>query len=265
MNIKGIKIAVIGDSQTQFGLGQELVPMLRAAGAEVTNLGIGGTSADQWVKKIVCFPGKGPNGCKVADPGMHGASALKQYDLDAEVAKAGGFDLVIVSLGSNDGANASAAKRPGGVDAAAFVPKLLAIMKRVAPRAFYIGPGPKRGNVKHYEDANIQPYYVAVAKVMGDAAIHSYPVVKPYINDASQGDGVHFFKGSAAAKAWAKAVFDAVMTRQPYVVGGGSGGKSKLLPALTVAAGALILYLWWRGRQATVLTPQPALAGASRR
>jgi lysophospholipase L1-like esterase len=263
MNIKGLKIAVIGDSQTQFGLGQELVPMLQAAGAKVTNLGVGGTSADQWVKKVVCFPGNGPNGCKVSDPGMHGASALKQYDLDAEVAKAGGFDLVIVSLGSNDGANASAAKRPGGVDADKFVPKLLSIMKRVAPLAFYIGPGAKRGNVKHYEDANIQPYYAAVAKVMGGAAIHSYPVVKPFIDDPKQGDGVHFFKGSAAAKAWARAVLDAVMTREPYRVGG--GGASKLLPTLTVAAGALIIYLWWRGRQATVLTPQPALAGVRRR
>jgi lysophospholipase L1-like esterase len=259
MNIKGLKIAVIGDSQTQFGLGQELVPMLQAAGAKVTNLGVGGTSADQWVNKVVCFPGKGPNGCKVSDPGMHGASALKQYDLDAEVAKAGGFDLVIVSLGSNDGANASAAKRPGGVDADKFVPKLLSALKRVAPRAFFIGPGAVRGNVKHYEDANIQPYYAAVAKVMGDAAIHSYPVVKPFANDASQGDGVHFFKGSAAAKAWAKAVLDAVMTRQPYVVGGGGSGRNMKIALIAVGALGVLGALWWLSRRQSAPAPTKVL------
>lgn len=249
MDVRGLRIVIIGDSHTQTGLGGELVPLLEAAGAKVTNVGIGGTSVEQWLRPVACFPGKDKDGCK-ADTKR------------TRIADVGQFDLVIVSLGTNDGANAAAGGKPNGSFAGPWVPKLIQAASRLAPRMFYVGPPAMRGTQPHYTDANIQPYFEAARAVLGGAAIDSYTVTKPFV--ATSGDGVHLSKGSQAAKQWARAAFDAITAKQPYKRGGAGGGKTSMA-ALTALAGGLIIYLWWRGRQATVLMPQPSLAGLRRR
>ena len=211
MKIAGLKIAIVGDSHTQTKAGLELVRLLEAEGATVTNLGIGATAAPQWLKTPVCQPKAG--GC-VKPP------KNRIIDLDAEVQKAGGFDLVIVSLGTNDGANASAAGNPGGVKAGSFPQQIAAIMQRVAPLGFYMGPPKMRGTVKHYADANIQPYFDAAEGAFGGAAINGYNVTASYA--AKDGDGVHYY--GSGAKAWAKAVATAILSRDPYAVKPMSGG-----------------------------------------
>jgi hypothetical protein len=203
MNVSGIKVAIIGDSHTQTMPGIELAKLLTSAGARVTNIGIGATSVPQWIADPTCQPTRG--GC-VQPP------KNKIVRVADEVAKAGGFDLVIVSLGTNDGANASAAGRPKGIDADAWPAKVASAAKRVASNMFFMGPPKMRGNVKHYTDANIKPYFDAAKNFFGNAAIDGYGPTAAYA--ATEGDGVHYY--GTGGKKWAKVVFDAVTTRAPY-------------------------------------------------
>lgn len=215
MNVTGLKIVILGDSHTQTALGKGLEKALTAAGAKVTNVGIGGTSAEQWLKPVTCFPGKDKDGCKPDSK-------------RTRLGELGPFDLAIISLGTNDGANASADGRPNGIDASKFPEQLLKVAARAAPLLFYVGPPALRGAPmppgksgkrpkQHYTDANVQPYFDAVRNVIGEAAIDSFQATRPFVS--ADGDGVHFYSSkTGGGKAWVDAVMSAILARTPYIV-----------------------------------------------
>ena len=265
MNIKGLKIALVGSS-SMLTTYKSLESALKKEGALVTNLGVGGTSAEQWLRDVVCFPGKDPEGCKQGVP---------RINVAAELAKVGGkFDLVIGQLGTNDGANASAAKQPNGVNAGAWPPRMLYLMSRFADKGFYIMPSALRGTAtdavgKHYKDANVRPYGLAMKDRIGNAAFDPYPISAKYI--ATEGDGVHFPSKAKPSKELVAAIVQHVLTHDPVVLTGmpppsgpaavhvlkdepgaraiGVEGEAKsMVPILLVGAATLTFLLLRRGR-----------------
>lgn len=212
MDLDGRRVLLIGDSHlasSRFGV--ELTARLRARGAQVTNRAVGGSSARSWTSGgPVCRPGTS-EGCERLD----------------EVVRAGPWHVVLVSLGTNDAANAHAEGTDPARAAERTVARLLELERALAPaQVWFIGP-PRMGRTSgHYTDATMRPVADAMARSLG-RYVDSRAVAHV------DGDGVHV--GPEGARRWA----DATMRRLDAV---GSAGGAQALVGVGVAVGALVLW-----------------------
>lgn len=178
-------ILIIGDSHvdgTSYGI--KLEAKLKALGHTVTRAGVGATSATQWLQGTACRPKK--DKCVSVD-------SLPK-----------GTDLLLISLGTNDAANAGAAKK----DPVAASAKIASQMQQLAQkfgagRVVWVGPPWQRGG-KYYTQANMDALYDA-APQSGLEVFDSRPSTKDGVL-AGSGDGIH--PGSKTAELWAQATVD---------------------------------------------------------
>jgi lysophospholipase L1-like esterase len=202
---------IIGDSHVEpaGSFGPALAKLLQAQGYAVTVAGVGSTNAHQWAtQSVVCRPDKS----RCVD--------LSQLPRSP--------DLLVISLGTNDAANAAA----GGASVAASVADVKRVIAKFdAGRTFWIGPPATRGTVQYYTSAAINAYYAA-AKASSVPIFDSRPATSPLVN---QGDGVHFY--GAAAQTWADAVARGIESQSSY--------KAKI--AFGLATAAVLAILWRKG------------------
>lgn len=178
-------ILIIGDSHvdgTSYGI--KLEAKLKALGHKVTRAGVGATSAVQWVKGTACRPKKD--------------KCVEVADLPK------GTDLLLISLGTNDAANAGAAKKDPATASAKIAKQMADLAAKFgAKRTVWVGPPWQRGG-KYYTQANMDALYDA-APQSGLEVFDSRPSTKEGVLGGS-GDGVH--PGSKTAELWAQATVD---------------------------------------------------------
>lgn len=175
---------IIGDSHVDdwSPFGSKLASKLKKAGYTVRREGLGGSNSKNWA-----------NGspCKIK------GRCLKVADLPK------GVDLLLICLGTNDGANAAAAKanpEKAAAAAAQNIQKLAATL--AAKRTVWILPPWQRGSMKHYTQAAMEPIYAAAPQA-GVELFDSRPATEKLVKGGS-GDGVHPMGKSA--EAWAEAI-----------------------------------------------------------
>lgn len=222
MTFAGKRILLTGDSHMDWSpFGVNLDRLLREAGATVVRMAIGGSAAKQWASgKQVCRTIAGNKVCFSA----------------ADLRAAGPFDLVVVSLGTNDAANASAAnadRTRAAEQAATDVETFMGLLG--SPRFVVVGPPTLGDRLNHYTNANMTPLVDVFARRFSGRFIDSRSV--PLVD----GDGVHF--GRKGGEAWAKFVVDRL------AAGGAAGGGGGVGGALTFAlVGVAALVAWRRFR-----------------
>jgi lysophospholipase L1-like esterase len=183
-----MKILIIGDSHAEGAFGKALRDRLKNEGHTVTLAGVGATAIKTWANKTsVCHP--------------DGTHCQDQSKLPQNV------DLLIIVLGTNDGANAVAGK----VDLAKAADKNIALLQKVVDKYnptewFWVGPPWMRDTVKHYTNAGMAAVYEGADR-NGVPIFDSRPVTKPLVMGGS-GDGVHL--GAKGSAAWADAVVEAL-------------------------------------------------------
>lgn len=180
---------IIGDSHVEpiGAFGPDLAKLLRARGYSVAVEGVGSSNGYQWAnQQTVCRPDK--------------SRCVDQSKLPHSP------DLLVVSLGTNDAANAAAGGRSVSL-AVADIKK--AIARYNAKQVFWIGPPATRGNVQYYTSAAVNAFY----KAAGSAVFDSRPATLEAVN-AGQGDGVHLY--GAGAQTWANAVVAAISAKKPF-------------------------------------------------
>src|SRR6516225_2586804 len=198
---------IIGDSHVEpaGAFAPDLAKLLQAQGYTVTIAGVGSTNGYQWAnQQTVCRPDH--------------SRCVDQATLPHSV------DLLVVSLGTNDAANAAAGGR-SVANAVADIRKVFA--KYSAKQMFWIGPHATRdGAVQYYTNADINAFYNAA----GSAIFDSRPATRAAAN-AGQGDGVHLY--GAGAQTWASAVATAISSQ--------SNKTTKVLLTLGVIGAAATL------------------------
>jgi lysophospholipase L1-like esterase len=178
-----VRALIIGDSHVDWGrFGKALQTKLQQAGYQVTRAGAGGTSAASWASGKACTPNKSK---------CVNVSSLK-----------GPWDLVLISLGTNDAANGNkAGKLPArAVLTANRISQIAA--KLGGKRTIWILPPVLRGNIKWYT----QPAANAIYKAAPQARVElfdSRTYTGGVITEKS-GDGVH--PGPKVAEKWASGV-----------------------------------------------------------
>jgi lysophospholipase L1-like esterase len=187
MDFSGKRIVIIGDSHVDAStFGRVLESMLRERGANVTRFGWGGSAGRTWL---------------AGNPSLG-----KQYTL-AQVNQSGPYDLALVCLGTNDGANSEAAAAQGGPSMVAGVATASKQIKQVADaldakRVVWIGP-PAMGDItRYYTSASVNEVWRVTSPLFGSDAIDSREATRPYVS----GDGVHL--GREGGTAWAQFVVD---------------------------------------------------------
>lgn len=217
-----MRVLLTGDSHmdwSQFGV--QLEKLLRDSGATVSRMAIGGSAARQWASgNAVCRTIQGNRLCYSA----------------ADLRAAGPFDLVVVCLGTNDAANASAAgadRTRAAERAADDIETFMGLLG--SPRFVVVGPPKMRDSIAHYTNANMAPLVDVFARRFSGRFIDSRPVQKV------DGDAVHF--GRQGGEAWAKFVFDRLPSG-----GGGILGIPGAPPVLGFVAVAALLFFWLRRR-----------------
>lgn len=193
---------IIGDSHVDpsggMPFGAALKARLEQLGFTVTQAGVGATNAHQWATQT--------NVCNNV------GRCVNQTNVPHKP------DLLVISLGTNDAANALA----GGPSMATSVADVQRIIKQYAPSdVFWVGPPATRQGTAYtyYTNAGVAKYYDA-ARAAGASIFDSRPVTKPFV-DAGSGDGVHL--GPQGGTAWADAVIKAMTTsswKTAAVVGG---------------------------------------------
>jgi lysophospholipase L1-like esterase len=177
---------IIGDSHVDdwSPFGTRLAKNLKAAGYDVTKLGVGATSTGSWAYGKACRPNKS-----------------KCVDVETDVPK--GADVLLISLGTNDAANAQAAKSDRAAAAAKTTARIKAMAEKYeAKRTIWILPPWQRGNVKHYTQEAMDFLY-EVAQDAGVELFDSRAATEALVKGGS-GDGVHLL--GKGASAWADAV-----------------------------------------------------------
>jgi lysophospholipase L1-like esterase len=203
----GTKTAlIIGDSHVEPAspFAQKLGALLEAQGFTVTIAGVGSSNARQWAtQKIVSRTGR----------------SVVQANLPH------GPDLLLISLGTNDAANAAA----GGPAVSTVPPEIKQIVSAYAPGSWlWIGPPWMRDNAQFYLNDAMQKLYAA-AHGAGVPIFDSRPSTKAIVQ-AGSGDGIHL--GPQGAGLWADAVAKAI-----------GGGLVKIL----LLAGAVVAgYFAWK-------------------
>lgn len=187
MKVSGKRIAILGDSHVDGSvMGQTLEKLLTEGGATVKRFGWGGSAARTW---------------------LAGKPALKKHFTVEGVKNEGPYDIVIISLGTNDGANAGVGTQdPARLKAEAE--KSVAQIKKIADTigggvTFWVEPPPMLDRAKHYTNFNIDFVRNAGRAVFGTKAIDSTRIGTP------DGDGVH--PGGKAGRAWAELVNTTVL------------------------------------------------------
>ena len=187
---------IIGDSHVDpsggmpFGLA--LKARLEQMGYTVVQAGVGATNAHQWShQQSVCN-----NVGRCVDQGT-----LPHQP-----------DLLVISLGTNDAANALA----GGQSMATAVADVGLLEKQYgASQTFWVGPPATREGTSYpyYTSSGVSQFYDA-AHAAWMSIFDSRPATKPFV-DAGSGDGVHL--GPQGGAAWADAVASAISWRRPAV------------------------------------------------
>jgi lysophospholipase L1-like esterase len=177
---------IIGDSHVEpsGAFGPDLARLLEAQGYAVTVAGVGSSNAHQWANQnVVCRPNR--------------SWCVDQTKLPHRP------DLLVISLGTNDAANAAA----GGPSPSASVSDVKRIIARYNPvRYFWIGPPATNDTVPYYTNVAIAAYYNA-AKASGLSIFDSRGVTAPLVA-AKLGDGVHLY--GSGAQTWANKVASAI-------------------------------------------------------
>jgi len=206
---------IVGDSHVDWtAFAKALNTKVAALGYEVTNAGIGATSARSWLKDKTCRPKKD--------------KCVKVSHLQ----KTGPWDLVLISLGTNDAANANKAGVDAGAKTAERVKKLAA--KLGGRRTIWILPPVLRGNKKWYTSKAVKTVYTH-APESGLELFNSLPVTQEVITKKS-GDGIH--PGSSVGKKWAQAV-GAQIQQAPSPQG-------SIWMGLALVAGSWLAWTWWK-------------------
>lgn len=204
---------IIGDSHVDpsggMPFGASLKMRLEQQGYVVTQAGVGGTNAYQWAsQRTVC---------------NNVGRCVDQHTVPHQP------DLLVISLGTNDAANALA----GGRSMPNAVADVQRIIAQYAPsKVFWVGPPATRQGTAYtyYTNAGVAQFYAAADAA--DASIFdSRPVTKPFV-DAGSGDGVHL--GSKGGAAWADAVANAIASSSWKTIAVAGG-------VVAVALGAV----WW--------------------
>lgn len=217
-----MKALIIGDSHAEGGFGKALRDELQALGYSVTLAGVGATAIRTWKKKqLVCHP--------------DGTHCQDQSTLPKNV------DLLVVVLGTNDGANALAANEDLDKAADKNIALLAKVVDSYSPSQwFWIGPPWMGDNVKHYTNAAMDAVYAGAAR-NGVPIFDSRPVTKPLVESGS-GDGVHV--GAKAAKKWAQAAVAALQSAGGSPTGQADDDSSSIpdsQPAQTDNSGAFLV------------------------
>lgn len=209
---------IIGDSHVDpsggMPFGANLKKRLEQQGYVVTQAGVGATNAHQWAHQA--------NVCNNV------GRCVDQHTLPHQP------DLLVISLGTNDAANALA----GGQSMATSVADVQRIIQQYAPsQAFWVGPPATRQGTAYtyYTNAGVAQYYAA-ADAAGASIFDSRPVTKPFV-DAGSGDGVHL--GAQGGAAWADAVVNAITSSSSW--------KTVVIVGSIIAAASGML--WWLKRQ----------------
>jgi len=201
---------IIGDSHVDdwSPFGSKLVSKLKKAGYTVRREGLGGSTSKNWANGSPC---KLKGRC------------LKVADLPK------GVDLLLICLGTNDGANAAAAKSDPAKAANAVVQNIKRLEATLAAkRTVWLLPPWQRGNMKHYTQAAMEPIYAAAPQATGVELFDSRPSTEKLVKGGS-GDGVHPMGQSA--ESWAEAVV------QQVTGGAGAGAVSQPAAATPSQAG----------------------------
>lgn len=204
---------IIGDSHVEPGgsFAPALAKLLQAQGYIVTIAGVGSSNGFMWAtRQIVCRPDH--------------SRCVDQSTLPHSP------DLLVVSLGTNDAANAAAGGR-SVTQAVADIKK--AISQYDAKRVFWIGPPATRdGAVQYYTNAAIAAFYDAAGPIIYDSRPATLAAVR-----AGQGDGVHLY--GAGAQTWANAVAEAIR--------GMTSTLAKVVLGASVVGAATAVFLWHKG------------------
>jgi len=213
----GKRVLLTGDSHMEWSqFGSRLAAKLRERGATVVNLSVGGSSARSWASGgQVCRPG--------ASTGCLSIAALRAQ---------GPYDLALISLGTNDAANA--AVTGGDLSAAArrTAQHVQQLVQQIGARETWIvGPPRISRTTGHYTDATMAPVSEALKSTFGSHFIDSRAVPR------MDGDGIHV--GAQGGEAWAQ-----------YVIERMASGGSYLPPAPVLLGGSLLIVgalgaLWW--------------------
>lgn len=203
---------IIGDSHVEpaSSFAQALAAKLKAQGYTVTIAGVGSSNAYMWAnQQTVCRSGR----------------CVDQATLPHRP------DLLVISLGTNDAANAAA----GGRAVTTVPPEIKRIVSAYSPsRWFWIGPPATRDNVEWYTNAGIAKFYAA-ANASGVSIYDSRPATRAAVA-AGSGDGVHL--GPQGAQVWANAVASAIASQWSTA--------AKVVVGLAAVTGIVLLLRWKR-------------------
>jgi lysophospholipase L1-like esterase len=224
-----MRVLLLGDSHTFGTYGSALEQMFREAGDDVVRVGWVGATAKHYL-----------NG-KHDGIGLGGAG-------DWNAAKAGRFDLAILTLGTND----AAALNPGQA-AGNAASNIRALADQIqATRLVYVGPPAFSDNAARTynpafrdEDLNTKAARLwEAAAPLFQRAIDPRQATSGFV----QKNEIHF--GPKGGKAWAQSVFDAVKSETAIApvtetAGGGGAKVAGIVIALAVVAG-IGFWLWKR-------------------
>lgn len=212
---------VIGDSHVDSsGLAAPLRDGLKSLGYTVTMAGVGATAAATWTdKNPVCRPKKD-----------------KCVDKDT-LPK--GIDLLVVSLGTNDAANASAANADKSKEASKTVSKILQLKDFFgAKNMFWIGPPAMADTMNHYTNENMEYIYKA-ASAAGVPVFDSRPLTQKLRETKGDQDAVHFY--GKKGKAWA----DAVLAGMGKTTQHTATSKPKIVIAGGISVAVIVALVIW--------------------
>ena len=188
MQLQGRRVLLTGDSHMEGAFGAALERKLLDQGAIVTKLAVGGSSARAWASGTACRPGT--------------ESCLTVEELIA----AGPYDVVIMSLGTNDAANANRAGADLEDAAARAASNVWTFAERLgAPATFVVGP-PTMADRGYYTNEAMAPVANALAQAFPRQPIR-------FIDSRSvprlDGDGIHM--GRRSSEPWTELVMSHVL------------------------------------------------------
>ena len=229
-------VLIVGDSHVDPVAGPSagrLRKALQGAGWTVNLSGVGSTSTGSW---------SGQKACKVGGKGCVELDSLPK-----------GTDLLLICLGTNDAANASAGGYKGKFSKGTYfnnvVDRVAGIAKRFgARRTVWILPPYQRGNHKHYTQPAMELLYEAAPRATsaGIELFDSRPVTQKLVQ-GGDGDGIHL--GKKGSDAWASAIAQYLggkAQETPSAAAGVSPAKTSMVPLLLGGAALLGVLIWRR-------------------
>lgn len=225
-NVSGKSVLLLGDSHTFGSYGTSLEKLFKAAGADVTRVGWVGAAAIHYLN------GK-ERTLKLGGTGDFAAAASRPWD------------VVVVSLGTND----AAALAPGQSAAEAAERIRTLAYKLQAKSLWYVGPPAFSDNAaKTYNPAFAKESLKLKAERLWDEARNRFPnaidprsVTAPFVSAKD----IHL--GPKGGAAWARRVFDTIAGEQVTLAPGekapssGGSGVGLVLAAVAVVAGVVFV------------------------